>query len=93
MLERLHGSLLDYLVAAAGAPASERLSALRKIAHQLLVRRPMLDLCFYLEWGACHILHAESTCSSGARSRASCWCGLDHRKVQPLAHRRASAAG
>ncbi len=37
VLERLHGSLLDYLVAAAGTPAGERLAALRKITHQLLV--------------------------------------------------------
>lgn len=39
VLERLHGSLLDYIVSVASDKPAARLAGLRKIAHQLLVSR------------------------------------------------------
>lgn len=76
VLERLHGSLLDYLVAAAGAPASERLSALRKIAHQLLVRRPMLDLGFF-NWKSPHVPSCMPSRPAAAESDHAPAAGAD----------------
>ena len=37
ILERLHGSLIDYIVSMAAAAPAIRVGALRKIAQQLLV--------------------------------------------------------
>ena len=39
MLERLHGTLLEWIVDTAGVPPAAHLASVRKVAHQLLVRR------------------------------------------------------